>query len=102
MEPRTGLETCHQNGLVVDYFLGKTWLSASAGTLDAIQALIAGCKPDPADLRQVNRDLAPLLLPDCGLNYCQQDWHADRLFDENLYDCIIGTCPRGHEYMVDD
>jgi hypothetical protein len=102
MGPPAGLQSSAHDGLVVDYFLGTTWLAASAAALDAVQAIIDGGNADPVSLRQLNWELAPFYCPDCELNYCRDDWSTQVLTDDGFYDCTIGTCPNGHRHMVDD
>ncbi len=40
--------------------------------------------------------------PDCNAIYCREHYHLHEEFDEGFYDCTRGTCPSGHERMVDD
>jgi hypothetical protein len=102
MGPALGRETQTRDGLVVDYFLGTAWLAAKAEELDAVQALTDREAIDPLALRQVNPGLAPFYCPDCELNYRSKDWDTYVLVDEGFYDCTMGTCPSGHQHMVDD
>ena len=95
-------ETCGRDGLVVDYFLGTAWHGVSPAVLEEVQALIDAGPVEPASLREVSWELAPFHCPDCGLNYCAADWDTRVLFDEGCYDRTMGTCPNGHEHMVDD
>ncbi|MGH2523016.1 MAG: hypothetical protein ACRDH2_10985 [Anaerolineales bacterium] len=39
----------------------------------------------------------------CGRVYCEQCWQVGSpVFDEGFYDYTLGTCPQGHEQVVDD
>lgn len=41
----------------------------------------------------------------CNLIYCREHYNAEIIFDEEypgFYDCTMGTCPQGHERMIDD
>lgn len=58
-----------------------------------MHAILAGQAPDPAELRRIDRKLAPFYCPDCGQNYCRADWHSYVLADEGSYDRTMGTCP---------
>ena len=100
--PPVGRANPERDGLVVDYFLGTTWLAAGAATLDAVQAVIDEGEADPVSLRQLNWELAPFYCPDCELNYCRADWSTEVRTDDGFYDCTMGTCPNGHRHMVDD
>ena len=105
MGPPLGKQVQERDGLVLDYFLGTAWHSATTDKLDAVQALIERGKIDPAALREIDWtfwELTPFYCPDCGLNYCSRDWNTYVLIDEGFYDCIKGRCPEGHEHMLDD
>jgi hypothetical protein len=46
--------------------------------------------------------LTPFYCPDCGLNYCGNDWDTYVLVDDGFYDCTKGRCLNGHEHTLDD
>ena len=100
--PPLGRETSTRDGLVVDYFLGTAWLAADAEVLDAVRVIIEDGKADPVSLRRLNWELAPFYCPDCELNYCRADWSTRVVTEDSFYDRTMGTCPHGHEHMVDD
>jgi hypothetical protein len=98
--PPLGCETYDRDGIVVDYFLGTTWKSAGAATLDAVQEIVSSQAPDPVTLRRIGWELASFYCIDCGLNYCRADWDAYVLVDDDFYDCTMGICPGGHRHMI--
>jgi predicted RNA-binding Zn-ribbon protein involved in translation (DUF1610 family) len=95
-----GCETYDRDGIVVDYFLGTAWKSASAATLDAVLQIVSSQAPDPVTLRRIGWELASFYCPDCGLNYCRADWNAYVLVDDDFYDYTMGICPGGHRHMI--
>jgi predicted RNA-binding Zn-ribbon protein involved in translation (DUF1610 family) len=100
--PLAGRHATGHDGFVIDYFLGTVWFAADPAAVDAVQAILDAGGADPAALRRIGRDLAPFYCPDCELNYCGADWHAEVLWDEGFYDCTMGTCPHGHRHLLDD
>jgi predicted RNA-binding Zn-ribbon protein involved in translation (DUF1610 family) len=40
--------------------------------------------------------------PQCAAPYCARHWNPRPRFDEGMYDCTYGTCPKGHHYLIDD
>jgi hypothetical protein len=91
------------SGLVLDYFLGRSWHAAEPATLDAVQGLIEQGNVDPIAIRAISWPLwlvTPFYCPECRLSYCSGHWdpHAD--FNVGFWDCIIGICPKGHRHLV--
>lgn len=59
------------------------------------------------DLFEMDRFLVPFYCPKCDCSYCGDHWHTRMVFDDEpgwggWYDCTMGTCPEGHERMVED
>jgi hypothetical protein len=102
MGPPLGLQMQDHDGIVVDYFGGTAWKRADAATYEGVLEILSGPAPDPAALRLIDWALAPFYCPECDQNYCRADWRTRGLFDNGIYDCTMGTCPGGHEHMVDD
>jgi len=40
--------------------------------------------------------------PECDKVYCGEHLDTRIEFDDGFYDCMYGTCPEGHERMIDD
>ena len=40
--------------------------------------------------------------PECDKIYCWDHYNPIQEFDDGFYDCTVGTCPKGHERMIDD
>lgn len=73
---------------------------SAAGYALVLQALLDG---DAAALYQCDRELASFYCPDCGKSYCGAHWHRWDVFDDDgWHDSIRGTCPAGHERMLED
>ncbi len=54
-------------------------------------------------LFELDLELAPFYCPACDENFCGAHWRTRDVFDaEGFHDCIRGTCPRGHERMLED
>lgn len=100
--PPLGITTSDRDGVIVDEFIGTAWVAMGRSVVEAVQALIDAGDVDPAALRDINWELAPFYCPDCQLNYCRNHWNTNIVFDESFYDYTMGTCPNGHQYMIDD
>jgi hypothetical protein len=57
---------------------------------------------DAAAVHEVWCDFAPCFCRGCRLSYCSKCWRGQLVFDDGLYDCTRGTCPNGHEQIIDD
>ena len=40
--------------------------------------------------------------PDCDDIYCCEHYNPVEEFEDGFYDCIYGTCPKGHRRIIDD
>lgn len=40
--------------------------------------------------------------PECDKIYCYEHYNPREVYDEGFYDCTYGTCPEGHERIIDD
>lgn len=61
---------------------------------------------DPAQLHALDFELAPFWCPDCRAVYCGEHWRTWMEFEHDelpgWLDSIRGTCPHGHERMLED
>lgn len=54
-------------------------------------------------LHDFDFEIASFYCPSCDLNYCREHWSARDVFDDDgWHDSIRGTCPAGHERMLED
>ena len=54
-------------------------------------------------LYALDPELAPFYCPACDRAYCGEHWRRRDVFDdEGFHDSIRGTCPQGHERMLED
>ena len=61
------------------------------------------CRGEYAAVRTDDADFVAFYCDDCGQVYCDQCWRVGTpVFDEGFYDYTLGTCPQGHEQIVDD
>jgi hypothetical protein len=65
---------------------------------DGVRAAIA----DAAALHALDPELAPFYCPECERSYCGAHWRREDVFEDGLHDSIRGTCPEGHERMLED
>ncbi|MDA0159454.1 hypothetical protein OM076_04190 [Solirubrobacter ginsenosidimutans] len=58
---------------------------------------------DAAALYAHDPELAPFYCPDCRHSYCGDHWRREDVFeDDSFHDSIRGTCPEGHNRMLED
>ncbi len=65
---------------------------------DEARAAIA----DAAALYRIDFELVPFYCPECEAVYCDAHWRREDVFEDGLHDSIRGTCPQGHERMLED
>ena len=53
-------------------------------------------------LYELDFELAPFYCPVCDRSYCGEHWSATDVFEDCVHDSIRGTCPEGHERMLED
>ena len=53
-------------------------------------------------LYELDFELAPFYCPVCDRSYCGEHWSATDVFEDGVHDSIRGTCPEGHERMLED
>ena len=85
--------------------VGKTtqWVSRQNMT-QLVRVLTAG---HARELYELDTEWASFYCPECDCVYCKAHWHTRIQFDDDddmrgWYDCTYGTCPKGHERIVDD
>ena len=58
---------------------------------------------DARTLHALDPELAPFYCPACHRTFCGDHWRRDDVFDEDgFHDAIRGTCPDGHERLLED
>lgn len=71
--------------------------------LAAFQA--AAAAPGARALYQLDLEYTPTYCPTCDATYCTAHWRTWLEFDKDepsWMDSIRGTCPKGHERMIQD
>jgi hypothetical protein len=60
-------------------------------------------RADYAAVRAEDGDFVAFYCQACEQVYCDNCWQLSTpVFDEGFYDYTLGTCPQGHEQIVDD
>ena len=53
-------------------------------------------------LMDASRDGLDFYCPDCDQMICEDHYHLRPVWDDGFYDYTLGTCPAGHQRIVDD
>ncbi len=103
-EPTPGRPSDAASGRIVESGFFGDWeqVVLGAGLQPVAEALI---REDAAALYGVDPLWAPFYCPECRTCYCRRHWTMRVVFDDewtSWYDYTEGTCPRGHQRVVDD
>jgi hypothetical protein len=64
---------------------------------------VANAIADAGALHALDPELVPFYCPACGHAYCGEHWTRRDVFDDDgWHDSIRGTCPHGHERLLED
>jgi len=81
-------------------------LQAAVTELDYARAFSAIASGDVREIYSYDFELAPFFCPPCGKVYCASHWNIRNVFDNDdgyiSLDSVRGTCPHGHERMLQD
>jgi hypothetical protein len=82
-------------------FMGTVTKFGATGALTALFDAID--QADFAAARALDPDFVAFFCDTCGQCYCENCWQmGPPVFDDGFYDYTLGTCPSGHEQVVDD
>jgi hypothetical protein len=81
-------------------FTSTLEMPLSRGGVDLVREALATGNPEP--LYRCDRELASFYCPDCAKAYCGAHWARRDIFEDDWHDSIRGTCPAGHERMLED
>lgn len=82
-------------------FMGS--LTRFGSPTELAQLFEAVCNGHYAAARDIDTDFVSFHCRVCAAVYCDTCWRLSvPVFDEGFYDYTLGTCPQGHEQMVDD
>ena len=113
-EHRFGCSRCSESAGVVQLFgaenaaeiVRTSFTSRLTGRVAAAsfeqlrRAIIGG---DARALYRLDLEFAPFFCPQCNACFCGAHWWRWDVFDEDgWHDSIRGTCPEGHERMLED
>jgi hypothetical protein len=88
------------DAFVIRGFVGVSSESVGALSAELRQALERGNVPQ---LHALNPQWAPFYCEACARSYCIAHWNAaPRFDDEGFTDGFYGSCPAGHDRMLDD
>lgn len=88
-------------GLRRESFTGTLAQPLPRGPGPALRAAVAA--GDARALHAVDPELVPCFCPECGQSYCGEHWTTRDVFDDDgFHDAIRGTCPEGHERLLED
>ena len=90
ISPESGQLSIAGGPVSVSMFVDVDWVAAALATRD------------PAALYAIDFELAPFWCPKCAASYCGDHYRTVTVYDEGYFDCIRGTCPAGHERMLED
>jgi hypothetical protein len=68
----------------------------------AAEAIAALQEHDVKKLRRIDSEFAPFWCFRCEKSYCRTHWRTATRYDEGFFDCIEGTCPKGHRQTLMD
>jgi hypothetical protein len=77
-----------------------TWIAP-----EALPAFRAAAAAGPGALFALDLEHVPTWCPVCGVTYCGDHWRTWLKFDDDepsWMDSVRGTCPHGHERMIED
>jgi hypothetical protein len=75
-------------------------LTATPTDLDPVRAAIRA--DDVRALHAMDAEYTPFYCPTCDACFCADHWQTRDIFDNGWHDSIRGTCPRGHERLLED
>jgi len=82
-------------------FIGEVMKFGDAEELHRLLERIRSA--DFASARGSDADFVAFHCRQCNRSYCERCWRmGPPEFDDGFYDCTRGTCPEGHEQIVDD
>jgi hypothetical protein len=102
MGPPVGRSTRDADGVSLDLFGGTGWHRLEGEQYARLRALVEEDPPDAVKIRALDWELAPFLCRVCEVAYCWTDWSPWVAFDDGFYDVTRGTCPHGHQQVIDD
>jgi hypothetical protein len=99
-----GLTACvidlDADGLRRSGVVGTLGLPLPGGPSERLRRAVAA--GDVADLHAINPEIVPCHCPTCGVSYCEAHWRTREEWDDGFHDAVYGTCPQGHERMLQD
>jgi hypothetical protein len=107
---RTTCTLCHLPATTIDLdadglrrasFVSTLGLPLPDGPSDRLRKAVE--RGDAAALYAIDPELVPCFCPSCDRSYCASHWSTRDVFDdEGFHDCVRGSCPAGHERLLED
>src|SRR5688572_8264702 len=86
--------------LRVTGFLGEIEMVVSVEKIRELQTHMG--KRSAREMHRMYLKYAPSFCLQCEKAYCKDHWVMSLEFDDGYYDCTRGSCPAGHEQLLDD
>ena len=83
----------HEKGLPLE-LQQQVFAFLEKGNIKAVHKLMRS--------KKVMEDGIDCYCPDCNKIYCKNHMKRRVVYDDGFYDCTYGTCPNGHERIIDD
>lgn len=88
--------------LITTSFMGKTTMPKGKKFLDSIIRDVERNDIKSVLDKLLGNNLA-FYCPRCDKSYCKDHWKTRMYWEDGAwYDYTMGTCPKGHERMIDD
>jgi len=81
-------------------FIGEIEMVVSAEKIDELQGYMR--RKSAQEMHEIYIKYAPCFCLQCERAYCKDHWVMSLEFDDGFYDCTRGSCPAGHEQLLDD
>jgi hypothetical protein len=89
------------DGLQRRGFIGEVTKFGEVENLRRLMDMVRSADFDSA--RGADADFVAFHCRECKRSYCERCWRlGPPEFDDGFYDCTRGTCPEGHEQIIDD
>jgi hypothetical protein len=87
--------------LIRESFTSRLTARVKGESFEAVRSAIG--HGDVPALFKIDLEYTPFYCPTCGASYCGAHWLRWPVFDsDGWHDSIRGSCPEGHERMLED
>jgi hypothetical protein len=86
----------------IENFIGNSSIRLDEETANKALSIMESGKIKHLSGKTSWYDWAPFFCRDCEVSYCSDHWQKEVRFDDGFYDDTRGTCPKGHQCLLDD